>query len=62
MCLCKDERNEEEKKSEETDLFTKYYTEWRGGVETEESYKTIPRFYYKVAFNICNWQYFGTIK
>lgn len=54
MCFCKDKRNEEEKKSEETDLFTKYYTEWRGGVETDESYKTIPRFYYKVAFDPWN--------
>ncbi|KAM4724315.1 serine/threonine-protein phosphatase 2A regulatory subunit B'' subunit gamma [Anableps anableps] len=44
----KDARKEEEKKAEETELFTKYYTEWRSGLGTDESYKTIPRFYYKL--------------
>lgn len=43
-----DEKTEEEKKAEETELFTKYYTEWRGGGERDSSYKTIPRFYYRV--------------
>lgn len=35
-------------KSEETELFTKYYTEWKGGGDKDESYKNIPRFYYRV--------------
>uniref|UniRef100_A0A3Q1ETT1 Protein phosphatase 2, regulatory subunit B'', gamma n=1 Tax=Acanthochromis polyacanthus TaxID=80966 RepID=A0A3Q1ETT1_9TELE len=40
--------SEEEKKSEETELFTKYYTEWKEGSHREQSYKTIPRFYYRL--------------
>lgn len=43
-----DERTEEERKAEETELFTKYYTEWKGGGGRDSSYKTIPRFYYRV--------------
>uniref|UniRef100_A0A4W5QV15 Protein phosphatase 2, regulatory subunit B'', gamma n=1 Tax=Hucho hucho TaxID=62062 RepID=A0A4W5QV15_9TELE len=38
---------EEEKKVDETILFTKYYTEWRGG-SSRENYKNIPRFYYRL--------------
>nr|XP_019839104.1 PREDICTED: serine/threonine-protein phosphatase 2A regulatory subunit B'' subunit gamma isoform X2 [Bos indicus] len=31
------------------DLFTKYYSEWKGGRKnTNEFYKTIPRFYYRI--------------
>lgn len=41
-------RSEEENKVEETELFTKYYTEWRGGGDRDKSYKNIPRFYYRV--------------
>uniref|UniRef100_A0A3B3SCV4 Serine/threonine-protein phosphatase 2A regulatory subunit B'' subunit gamma n=1 Tax=Paramormyrops kingsleyae TaxID=1676925 RepID=A0A3B3SCV4_9TELE len=44
----KDERTEEEKKEDELRLFTKYYTEWRGGDKTDSSYKNIPRFYYRL--------------
>lgn len=44
--FCTDERTEEEKKAEETALFTKYYTEWRGG-GNRENYRNIPRFYYR---------------
>ncbi|KAM7376658.1 hypothetical protein PAMP_006378 [Pampus punctatissimus] len=44
----KDERSEEENKAEETELFTKYYTEWKGGDDKEKSYKNIPRFYYRL--------------
>uniref|UniRef100_A0A6Q2YZJ0 Serine/threonine-protein phosphatase 2A regulatory subunit B'' subunit gamma n=1 Tax=Esox lucius TaxID=8010 RepID=A0A6Q2YZJ0_ESOLU len=44
----KDERTEEEKKAEETALFSKYYTEWRGGGSNRENYKNIPRFYYRL--------------
>eukprot|EP00064_Thunnus_orientalis_P011971 superscaffoldBa00001784_g12004 len=43
----KDGQSEEEKKAEETELFTKYYTEWRGGGDRDKSYKNIPRFYYR---------------
>ena len=43
-----DEQSEEEKKAEETALFTKYYTEWKGGGDKDSSYKNIPRFYYRV--------------
>lgn len=43
-----DERSEEEKKAEETELFTKYYTEWKGGGDRDQSYRSIPRFYYRV--------------
>uniref|UniRef100_A0A3B5M2T8 Protein phosphatase 2, regulatory subunit B'', gamma n=1 Tax=Xiphophorus couchianus TaxID=32473 RepID=A0A3B5M2T8_9TELE len=48
LLFFEDSRNEEEKKAEETELFTKYYSEWRSEVGTDESYKTIPRFYYKL--------------
>lgn len=52
MCLfLVDERTEEEKKAEETELFTKYYTEWKEGGERDRSYKTIPRFYYRVTLD-----------
>ncbi|KPP75279.1 serine/threonine-protein phosphatase 2A regulatory subunit B'' subunit gamma-like [Scleropages formosus] len=46
----KDERSEEEKKEEELSLFTKYYTEWKGGASAtdQSSYKNIPRFYYRL--------------
>uniref|UniRef100_A0A8C6SMW3 Protein phosphatase 2, regulatory subunit B'', gamma n=1 Tax=Neogobius melanostomus TaxID=47308 RepID=A0A8C6SMW3_9GOBI len=44
----RDERSEEEKKAEETELFTKYYTEWKGGGDKDASYKNIPRFYYRL--------------
>lgn len=37
-------------KAEESELFTKYYTEWKGGGDRDESYKNIPRFYYRVLF------------
>lgn len=43
-----DERSKEEKKAEETELFTKYYTEWKGGGHKDTSYKNIPRFYYRL--------------
>ncbi|XP_042629608.1 serine/threonine-protein phosphatase 2A regulatory subunit B'' subunit gamma isoform X1 [Cyprinus carpio] len=44
-----DGRTEEEKKAEETELFTKYYTEWKRGEKGEEdSFKHIPRFYYRL--------------
>lgn len=36
-------------KAEETELFTKYYTEWKGGGDRDQSYKNIPRFYYRVS-------------
>uniref|UniRef100_A0A2K5P8S3 Uncharacterized protein n=1 Tax=Cebus imitator TaxID=2715852 RepID=A0A2K5P8S3_CEBIM len=40
---------EQELKDEEMDLFTKYYSEWKGGRKnTNEFYKTIPRFYYRL--------------
>ena len=50
MCLYSgtDERNEDEKKAEETELFTKYYSEWKAGSNRDSSYKKIPRFYYRV--------------
>uniref|UniRef100_A0A8C6SMP8 Protein phosphatase 2, regulatory subunit B'', gamma n=1 Tax=Neogobius melanostomus TaxID=47308 RepID=A0A8C6SMP8_9GOBI len=41
-------QSEEEKKAEETELFTKYYTEWKGGGDKDASYKNIPRFYYRL--------------
>uniref|UniRef100_A0A8C5BAK1 Protein phosphatase 2, regulatory subunit B'', gamma n=1 Tax=Gadus morhua TaxID=8049 RepID=A0A8C5BAK1_GADMO len=44
----KDERNEDEKKAEETELFTKYYSEWKAGSNRDSSYKKIPRFYYRL--------------
>ncbi|KAF4018014.1 hypothetical protein G4228_009415 [Cervus hanglu yarkandensis] len=41
-------KSEQELKDEEMDLFTKYYSEWKGGRKnTNEFYKTIPRFYYR---------------
>lgn len=39
-------------KAEETELFTKYYTEWKGGGDGDKSYKNIPRFYYRVLFGL----------
>uniref|UniRef100_A0AC11DFB4 Protein phosphatase 2 regulatory subunit B''gamma n=1 Tax=Ovis aries TaxID=9940 RepID=A0AC11DFB4_SHEEP len=42
-------KSEQELKDEEMDLFTKYYSEWKGGRKnTNEFYKTIPRFYYRI--------------
>uniref|UniRef100_A0A8C4L284 Serine/threonine-protein phosphatase 2A regulatory subunit B'' subunit gamma n=1 Tax=Equus asinus TaxID=9793 RepID=A0A8C4L284_EQUAS len=42
-------KSEQELKEEEMDLFTKYYSEWKGGRKnTNEFYKTIPRFYYRL--------------
>ncbi|XP_051724050.1 serine/threonine-protein phosphatase 2A regulatory subunit B'' subunit gamma [Ctenopharyngodon idella] len=44
-----DGKTEEEKKAEETELFTKYYTDWKGGEKGEDdSFKHIPRFYYRL--------------
>lgn len=48
---CADVRSEEEIKAEETELFTKYYTEWKGGGDNDKSFSNIPRFYYKVSFH-----------
>lgn len=48
---CADVRSEEELKAEETELFTKYYTEWKGGGDNDKSFSNIPRFYYKVSFH-----------
>uniref|UniRef100_A0A8C9PWJ1 Uncharacterized protein n=1 Tax=Spermophilus dauricus TaxID=99837 RepID=A0A8C9PWJ1_SPEDA len=43
------QKSEQELKDEEMDLFTKYYSEWKGGRKnTNELHKTIPRFYYRV--------------
>lgn len=43
-------KSEQELKDEEMDLFTKYYSEWKGaGKNTNEFYKIIPRFYYRVS-------------
>ncbi|KAM5179310.1 serine/threonine-protein phosphatase 2A regulatory subunit B'' subunit gamma isoform 3-T3 [Callospermophilus lateralis] len=43
------QKSEQELKDEEMDLFTKYYSEWKGGRKnTNELYKTIPRFYYRL--------------
>ncbi|XP_074146784.1 serine/threonine-protein phosphatase 2A regulatory subunit B'' subunit gamma isoform X3 [Sminthopsis crassicaudata] len=42
-------KNEKELKEEEMDLFTKYYTEWKGGRKNANAfYKSIPRFYYRL--------------
>lgn len=42
-------KSEQELKDEEMDLFTKYYSEWKGGRKnTTEFYNTIPRFYYRL--------------
>nr|XP_017203751.1 serine/threonine-protein phosphatase 2A regulatory subunit B'' subunit gamma isoform X3 [Oryctolagus cuniculus] len=42
-------KSEQELKDEEMDLFTKYYSEWKGaGKNTNEFYKIIPRFYYRL--------------
>ena len=45
-----EKKTEQELKDEEMDLFTKYYSEWKGDRKnTNEFYKTIPRFYYRVS-------------
>ncbi|VFV31021.1 serine threonine-protein [Lynx pardinus] len=44
-----EKKSEQELKDEEMDLFTKYYSEWKGDRKnTNEFYKTIPRFYYRL--------------
>ncbi|XP_012922066.1 serine/threonine-protein phosphatase 2A regulatory subunit B'' subunit gamma isoform X7 [Heterocephalus glaber] len=44
-----EKKSEQELKDEEMGLFTKYYSEWKGGGKnTNEFYKTIPRFYYRL--------------
>lgn len=48
--LLPEKKSEQELKDEEMDLFTKYYSEWKGDRKsTNEFYKTIPRFYYRVS-------------
>jgi serine/threonine-protein phosphatase 2A regulatory subunit B'' len=48
--LLPEKKSEQELKDEEMGLFTKYYSEWKGGRRnTNEFYKTIPRFYYRVS-------------
>lgn len=50
LLLLLGKKSEQELKDEEMDLFTKYYSEWKGGRKnTNEFYKTIPRFYYRVS-------------
>ncbi|XP_028298332.1 serine/threonine-protein phosphatase 2A regulatory subunit B'' subunit gamma isoform X2 [Gouania willdenowi] len=44
----KSERSKEENKAEETELLTKYYSEWRARLDKEQSYRTVPRFYYRL--------------
>lgn len=46
---CTDARSDEEIKAEEMELFTKYYTEWKGGGDNSKPFSNIPRFYYKVS-------------
>ncbi|KAK7836003.1 hypothetical protein U0070_004094 [Myodes glareolus] len=47
--IVRGKKSEQELKDEEMDLFTKYYSEWKGGSKnTNEFYKTIPRFYYRL--------------
>ena len=42
-------RQSDETKEEEDELFAKYYTEWKGVDHLKhKSYKTIPKFYFKV--------------
>lgn len=48
---CADARSDEEIKTEETELFTKYYNEWKGRGNNDKSFSSIPRFYYKVSFH-----------
>lgn len=48
---CADVRSNEDIKAEETELFTKYYTEWKKGGDKDKSFSNIPRFYYKVSFH-----------
>ena len=43
------ESTEEEKTAKELDGFTKMYATWKGSLTSEsESYKAIPRFYYRL--------------
>ncbi|XP_077477722.1 serine/threonine-protein phosphatase 2A regulatory subunit B'' subunit gamma [Stigmatopora argus] len=46
-----DDRSEEEKKAEEMMLFSKYYSDWKGGSDKIMSYKKIPRFYFRLPAN-----------
>lgn len=46
---CADARSDEDIKAEETELFTKYYSEWKGGGDSDKTLSNIPRFYYKVS-------------
>lgn len=39
--------NSAEKETDE-ELLTKYYTEWKGGISKDESYQSIPKFYFKL--------------
>ena len=52
MCLPEAPDGEQSSPSE-TDLFTKYYNEWKGaGKVNAKNYEAIPRFYFKVMTNI----------
>ena len=49
-------KSKEELENEEMEKFTELYTQWKGQERTSETYKTIPRFFFKVCFmqsNIC---------
>ena len=43
------QRTKDEIKQEEMEMFSKLYAEWKGPDKyVEKSYKTIPKFYFKV--------------
>ena len=47
--LISGKRNPEEVKEEEEAEFTKCYTDWKGKENIHNTFKHIPRFYYKVS-------------
>jgi len=42
------QKSKEELENEEMEKFTELYTEWKGPEKTSETYKMIPKFYFKV--------------
>ena len=50
-CLFPAQRDQEEIKDEEMEIFSKLFDEWKGTKpKDDKSFKTIPKFYFKVLF------------
>ena len=54
VCSSPAHKSKEELREEEQELFTELYEKWKGPSKyTDESYKSIPKFYFKVIIPVC---------